>query len=463
MATRPNIVWLTLDSVRADHTSLAGYDRDTTPNLRRIADSAEGSSFNSCFSAGISTPQSSASILTGTYPFRHGLAGTNDYLPDQLRTVPELLGERGYTTACVSRNSYVSAGTGLDRGFDHFRWIAASSVLRTVPPRALLSYLVHLRQHSAGFTIDTSKHATPYLVNKTAGRVLDDVASAEPFFLYVHYNEPHRPYFPPLPYLDRYTDDLGMSTVEAAKFSMWVHRNLNEIVADGCHLDRGERRALKAMYDAEIAYTDMMVGAFVERVRSLEVGDTIFVITADHGELFGEHGMLAHKVILDDAVLHVPLVVHGLTDVAEQRKELVQHIDVMQTLLGLAGADTEQFQGVDLRNETREYVFAQRGQMDFSQFLKQNSNFDTSPYHGAPVAAIRDHRYKFQRSDERCELFMLSDESTDVADRHPDVATSLDAALDDWLKSDGQPIDADGESRLTGAMRRQLRDLGYLE
>lgn len=465
MGDRRNIIWITLDSVRADHTTVGGYQRDTTPELERIAAGHAGNSFSKAFAAGHGTPFSSASILSGTYPLRHGLCSHNDAFPDELRTVPELLGDCGYRTACISRNMYVSPGTGLDRGFDRFAWLDSSTFLRETPPTVLVKYLLNLRRHSAGFTTDASKHATPYLVNGIAKRWLREFQREDdPFFLYLHYNEPHRPYYPPLPYRDRYTADLSMTPKEATELSMSVHRNLNEVVANGYSLSPREQQALVSMYDAEIAYTDEMVGRFVDAVDALGLDDTTVVITADHGELFGEYGLLSHKAVLHDAVIHVPLVIRNLDGVEHQTDNLVQHTDVARTLVERAGGETSQFQGIDLRTEQREYAISQRPPDDFTAFTSHNPEFDISRFHTGALTAFRSNEFKYQWSEDHEQLFRLPDEETDVKDQFPDLTADMHEALSTWLETECQPIVAgtQDDARMTDGMKRQLRDLGYL-
>ncbi len=459
----PNVVWVTLDSIRADHTTMGGYHRDTTPNIARIADADAGLTFEHCISSGTGTPFSSASILSGTYPTRHGVKISNEYLPDRLETLPELLDRAGYRTACLSRNSYVSPGTGLDRGFDRFSWVSGSNIHRTVPLRTLVKYFLNLRRHSAGLVRDTAKYATPYVMNDVAKRWLGDLRAGEPFFFYLHYNEPHRPYYPPLPWLDTYTDDIAMSAEEAAEFAIDVHRTLDERIAEGLDFTDEEWAAIHAMYDAEIRYTDEMIGRLFGHVQSLDLDRTIFIVTADHGELFGEHGLLSHKVVVDDALTHVPLVTHGFEGLDGQTDELVQHVDLTTTLAEMVGQGTDQLQGVDLRETTREHAFVQRGPFDFGLFTDHNPDFDTSRFHHGTVHGIRTKGFRFERSDSMERLYSLPDEETDVREANPEVATELSETLAGWVESHADAVQAESDSQLDDAMRRQLRDLGYVE
>ncbi|MFC6973772.1 sulfatase [Halomicroarcula sp. GCM10025709] len=457
--SRKNIVWITLDSVRSDHTSMDGYERDTTPTMADIG--RRGHQFTECIAHSKSTLPSSGAMLTGYTPSRNTLGIDGNVLPDGVRTIAERFSDAGYTTACLSRNSYVSPETGLDRGFDRFQWLAASNVYEA-GVGTLLRYLLNIRSHSAGLTLDTAKHASPFLMNEVAKDWLDDFASQEPFFFYLHYNEPHRPYYPPKPYLDRYTDGLSMSPKAAAERALEIHYDFAEIIADGCNLTDEEWRALHAMYDAEIAYTDDMVRRLLSYIDSLPMDDPIVVVTADHGELFGEAGLLAHRYVLDDAVTRVPLVIDGIGDLAAGPDDLVQHADVMATLLAMADADHEDTMGVDLREEVREFAVSQRVSVGYDAILEHDPDFDTSQFHSGLLTALRTKEHKLLTSDDDPELFELPDEETDVADAQPETLASLSAALDDWLAVHGQPDTEAETGEFSDEVQDQLRDLGYI-
>ena len=465
---QPNVVWLTLESTRADHTSMSGYSRETTPNLARIAENARGRAFENCHTHGIWTLASSASILTGTVPTHHGAGMENDALPEKLETVPERFATAGYHTACLSPNSHLSSGTDLDRGFEEFAWLSSDTLLETAGPRILLKYLLNCRKHGPGLTTDTKKHGTGYLMNEMAKRRLRAYSgSEEPFFLYAHYGDPHHPYQPPRRYLERYAEDFEMSTEEALELGLSHHENFHQLIADDCPLTDDEWDALHALYDAELAHTDELVGDLFDYANALDLGDTVFVVTADHGELFGEQGMLAHLVVTDDAVTHVPCVVHGLDALADHDGETLQHADLMRTLLETAGAQTDGVQGLDLRAETRERTLTQRGAKrclkNLERFEELNPEFDPTPYHAATLHALRTDEFKYQRSDDRAELLSLPDEEHDVSESYPDLRERLADDLDTVLETDGQPAYSGAcEGRFTDAMKKQLADLGYL-
>lgn len=460
MTEPPNIVWITLDSVRADHTTMGGYERNTTPRIDDIAQSVDGKYFGQCFSHGKYTLASTASILTGTYPSRNQAGYEHEVLPSEIPTVPELLSDVGYKSAGFSSNRYVSSETGLARGFDDFTWLHPSTLLSNVRFSSLLGYALNVRQHSAGFQTNPYKHATPYLLNRAVKNWIDSTADRRPSFIYLHYNEPHRPYYPPLPYLDRYTDSLSMVGAEAAEYSLSVHEHLERIVADGCSLSDQEMAALVAMYDSEIKYTDEMVGRAIDYIRSKSDRETIVVVTADHGELFGEYGLLGHKFVLHDELTHVPLVVAG-ADIQYDGDSLVQHGDIVKTLLDDVGADTEPIQGVNLRSETRDYVVNQDHDTDFSPFFEHNPEYDVSRFHEGEVTSIRTNRYRFHMSDSKSQLYRLPNTDVDVSDEERDVSKELRDELGSWLETVGTPIESSSQGEYSEEMREHLADLGY--
>jgi uncharacterized sulfatase len=463
MSEGPNIIWITLDSVRSDHTTMGGYVRDTTPELQRISEMSKGGWFSNCFSHNNSTRTSTASIITGTYPSHHGVTW-DKVIPPELDTIPEILSEEGYRTVGISRNA--NSSMGFNRGFDEFEWISSSQFLSAVDFPTVLKYGLNIRRHSAGFTTDSAKHATPFIINDMAKRRLRSfVGDDEPFFMYLHYNEPHRPYYPPLSYLDEYTDEIEMSTREAAEVAMEMHRNANEIIANGSKFSEEEWEALSAMYDAEIAYTDDCVGRLFDYADSLGLDETVFVITADHGELFGEKDMLTHKIVLHDAVINVPLVTYGLDGLEIGEDDLLQHADIMQTLVGIAGGDTSQFQGIDLRNKSRDFVVSQDHEIGkvFEKFTEYNPDFDSQRYHRPLLTCIRNKTHKYQKSDEGSELFRLPDEEHDRSDEEPKIAEEMAAILEDWMEQYGYPVSNEkAQSEFSDEMKKQLSDLGYI-
>lgn len=472
----PNILWVTLDSVRADHTSLHGYRRDTTPELAHLAATDDGLSFSRCFAHSTRTPVSVPSMLTGTYPSHHQVGigeGPCGNIPESMTTVPEMLAERGYHTTCISQNLYAGEATGLDKRFHEYINPSFSYDLQTYPHiLSLLKYCLQAWKHSGGLSADKQRHPTSYIINDVAKRKLKSLElHPNPFFLYIHDNTPHRPYLPPRSFVDQYLDHVQIDAGEALAFAKDMHENTYEYIANGLPFSDDEWEMLLAMYDSVLAYTDACLGSLLDYVQS-NLENTVIVVTSDHGELFGEHGLLGHHIVLNDAVTHVPLVVYGLPELVDQTEEIVQHIDIMQTLVELAGADTTQFRGVDLRSDQRSYAISQdlRGTVenedtqDYQRILKHNSNFDTSKYHQSMLTALRTKEFKLLHTDENTSLHRLPDETEDVSAENPEKQTELEHTANEWLKTEGRPfLDTPEQKEHSDEVQQHLREMGYID
>jgi len=155
-------------------------------------------------------------------------------------------------------------------------------------------------------------------------------------------------------------------------------------------------------------------------------------------------------------------VTYGFDDIGENTAELVQHIDVTTTLANVVGCESDQFQGIDLREGTRAYCLSQRGTASLGPYYEHGSDFREELFHEAPVDALRSKEYKFVRSAERAELFRLPDEETDVADTNERESDRLGNELDQLLTNVSRCREASETTEFTDEMKQQLSDLGYL-
>lgn len=462
----PNIVWIVIDALRADHTTMDGYERNTTPNIQAIADEAQGTAVSNCFSHAIATRPSVSSMLTGVYPSAHGVNMIENAIPSELQTVPELLSEAGYQSVAISRNSHVSRATGLHRGFDEFDWFGSvSSLLETVDIDILLKYLLGIRNHSVGFSTDLVDHSIAYIVNELAKRNIRRLnQDANPYFMFLHYLGPHDPYLPPIPYQERYLADLGVDRKTAIQVVNHVKEHNWEYNTGKLELTEEESEILRAMYDAEVAYTDACVGELFDFITEQDSpNETLFIITADHGELLGERNVIGHEFHLDDALLNVPLVIHGPGSEHVQSDALVQHIDLVKTLVEDISGEVEQLQGVDLVSDERDWIVSERCQpLDFDDLTDINPDFDPSSIHGDSMRALRTREFKLIRSATETDLYKLPDEDTDLSAERSVITTQLRDELEQWQETFGQPIGTAREANLSADMKQQLTDLGYL-
>jgi arylsulfatase A-like enzyme len=296
---RPNIVLIVMDTVRADHLSCYGYARPTTPNLDRLA--ARGVLFERAIAPASWTLPSLSSMLTGLLPHQHG-ASWGRALDPQPVTLAEILGARGYETAAFNANEmYGLAGWRLDRGFDLYD--DASLWLRHDLAATLTGQSVYQALFQAFVRFNTFDHFNAGQMNRQVFEWLRH-RSGRPFFLFINYNDAHRPYLPPAPYDHRF-GRIPQSTLWNVAYSLPDGRPHRPLTPTG-------RQALIDGYDNSLDYLDAQIGRLLEAVAaSPEAGRTYVLVAADHGEGFGEHGTYDHGWNLYREVLHVPLLVTG--------------------------------------------------------------------------------------------------------------------------------------------------------
>lgn len=462
MKTRPNILWITLESVRYDHTSLSGYGRDTTPALARLASDPRATAFEQCITHGKWTGTSSGSILTGTYPPTHGIYGAGGYaLPDDVATLPELLPEE-YTTRSIVSNPNAGPAKNLDRGFDEARYVTPSTMRDAVGLRTMLKSVPQLWSHGGGLTTDVERHKglSSYMMVDVAKRAL--ATQEGPSFTYLHLNSSHHSYLPPAAYRDRFTDDIAASPGQALDTAQSAYEDIHELIANG--LTDTEWESVTAMYDAVLAHVDHCVGSLVEAALGRDE-ETIVIVTADHGDLLGEFGLAGHKFAVHDALTHVPLVVYGLDNIDHQHDSVVQHADVVRTLFAQLGVEPAQFEGIDLTRQSREYAITQRSgenaQKNLDAVREHDRSYSLPGSHPGMLTAIRSTAHKLLYSDDAVELYELPDEMTDVADQYPATFERMQSYAEEWLGS--------RDSRATGTKpeldeetKAHLSDMGYL-
>jgi len=462
-----DIVWLTLESVRYDRTSVGGHERDTTPFLDRLASEGDSATFENCTTHAIWTRPSSTSILTGRAPSNHRTWSTEIALSDDIPTIPEGLRDAGYRTVGISSIGQVSSATGLDRGFERFHYLGKDQLFEQVGPRILARYLLNLRRHSAGWTTTTRKHSTGYMVDALASRHVRQASDGdEPLFLYAHLSDSHHPYYPPKGWQSRFESDLDAPMDRALDDSLDMSDRLHEHIANGLPFDAETWNAIDVMYDTSLVYVDAIASSIVETARA-ELDDPIIVVTADHGEFFGEDELLSHVLSTNTAVTNVPLVVAGLDGLSGDRTEMVQHADVMQTVIAELGLDVPVPIGRDVRTEPREVAFTQRGDVrsanNIEELRRHNSAFDASRFLSGVVTSAQTVDYRYQRGDNRADLYRLPDESVDISDSAPDVTERLDGEIDSWLATHGEPSGhREQTADFSPEMEKQLEDLGYL-
>ena len=291
---RPNVVLIVVDTLRADHLGVYGYDKPTTPRLDALA--GEGVRFAHARATSSWTLPSIASVFTGLYPAAHGADRNTAALSSETVTLAEAFQDAGYLTAALSANpAFVTPLQGFAQGFGEFivRHGARSQTGQqgdTTPSDPWLRSMVE---------VATADELTIAALAWVVGH--DHVAA--PYFLYVHYFDPHAGYFPPPEYADRF----GVAADDPLRGEgQWPL-----LLPFTAPTDPQDLATLIKLYDAEIAFTDREIGKLVDGIRARADGPTYFIVLSDHGEEFGDHGGIQHGRTLYDELLRVPLLIVG--------------------------------------------------------------------------------------------------------------------------------------------------------
>jgi arylsulfatase A-like enzyme len=304
-APRPNIIWLSVESVRADHLGCYGYARDTTPQLDRLA--AESTVYERANSVTSWTLTAHASMFTGLYPTAHRVTQPKDRLADDYTTVAEVLAESGYQTAAVVAGPYLSRAHNLQQGFTYVDQ----------------SPIQHMKGASADITNPDMERAMFNYLRRHR-------ATDRPFMLFAYYWDTHSEYIPPAPF------DTMFVPADAKPI-----KNVQFMPAFklGRHISPAQLKYLVAQYDGELRCTDGYIGRMFDLLRELELWEnTAIIVTADHGEEFYENGRNSHKNTVYVESVRVPLIIKWPgSNPARRDDRLVSLVDLFPTVLELAG------------------------------------------------------------------------------------------------------------------------------
>ena len=437
---RPNILWIVMDTVRADHISCYGYQRNTSPNLDGIA--SEGILFENVISAGPWTLPSHASMFTGLFPSKHGTDAEHPWLDYDFQTISEVLSANGYMTFGYTNNLVAGTKNNLDQGFKTFEQTerGASDTGPELSEQLKISYF--RREVHDFLLIDDGAYETNEVVKKW---IADAEQAEAPFFLFINYMEAHEPYHPPPAYAAPFLPS-GVKLARAMK----VNQQPPSYLAGNVKMDAEDFEILNALYDGGISYLDFRMGQLFDYLRELEVmDDTIIIITSDHGENFGEHKLMGHHFCLYDTLLHVPLVIRypELFEPGVRVSEQVQLTDLFPTILDMLDIDWDRdyIQGSNLLSKIEspgdDYAIAEcapaHGVMTTMK-KRSGGQFDYSVY-ARRLKAVRTEEFKYiWASDGLDELYNLKQdpaELTNIIDSEPEKAAELRAVLKQWLNS----------------------------
>jgi arylsulfatase A-like enzyme len=316
-ARSPNILLVVIDTARADRYPFHGYERPTAPVLEALA--REGIVFTRAFSPAPWTVPAHASLFTGQYPSLHRTDCGSLRLPDEAVTLAELLREAGYRTVGYTANPWIGSSYNFQQGFDSY-----TEIWRQVTPDDEDTGASRTNPKALRFLRWWAEHPD---------------SRSQPLFMFINYFEPHLAYHPPEPERSRFSRK-GVEKDRIDRLSRLGHPDEMRFIAGESDLTETDLAILNDLYDGEIAYVDRRLGELLDLLRELRMlDDTVIVITADHGENIGDHGLMDHKMSVHDTLLHVPLVIRypGRIGAGLRVDDIVQLHDLYPTLLALAG------------------------------------------------------------------------------------------------------------------------------
>ena len=426
--TENNVILLTIDALRADHLSSHGYDRETSPHLDRVA--AQNVHYLNAFSASSHTREAVPSLLTGRFPTEavdENFALAADSVATHLREAP-------HTTGAFHSNPYASRAYRFERDFDGFDddlYFGNSKVI------ALLQRAFDkLRNRQYARAEEINERALEWL-SKQDG----------PVFLWNHYMDVHGPYEPPEEYRNKFGDESA-----PARDPQKLYKRA--AVTEPERITDEERREMVDRYDEEICYVDACIREFLSALENRgALRNSLVIITADHGDAFGEHGRYGHPRYLYDELVHVPMIVADPRMPESTVEAPVSTLDVVPTVLDFVGASSEFLPGVSLREvaDTPDQ-FSERSV--FSSARGEDEN-----------AHIR--RFSARTLRERCFLERDIETGEVLPSRETDECDpALETALREHSANRLTAADSsgDGSDRETSdAMERRLEALGYKE
>ena len=422
----PDVILVSLDTTRADHMSTYGYARETSPNLTAFA--ADALNFTAARSPAQWTVPGHASMFTGMYPSRHGAHYAGDWhsgpeiygrrrvfpLADDRVTLAEALRDRGYASGgFVANFANLYRGFGMAQGFEHYE-DAPGLLLRPVP------HVVRLAQRFWP-TFCKKPFRSAEEINAAALAWLDAVPAGRPAFLFLNYLEPHHWIAAP-PY-DLWARELPHAHRLALK-GLFTH-------AIPAGLSEEEQAFVTANYDGQVLAMDAALGQLLAALKERQrFENALVIVTADHGELLGEHDQVGHGGrMMYEGLLHIPMVVK-FPGAARPRGEVgdpVQLVDLLPTVLTLLGVPVPPgVQGEPLQRVTHTTIAEEHINPEFVAYYGEVYNRALRVLYDGPYKLITSSR------GER-ELFDLGrdpGEADDLAGREPARVAEMEQRLE---------------------------------
>ncbi len=439
---RPNILLITIDTLRADHLGWSGrWSRSFTPNLDAFG--RESTVFDHATAAATATRPSIASLLTGLYPGRHPVRENHDRLGEDAVPLGEVLASAGYASALFSGNGLIGREGGFADGIDTTRGF---------------------ERYLGSADREIADHALTWLSKHTSGK--------PPFFLWLHFMDPHGPYLSAPPEIRRevpFTDGLPERELPTSD------RDYGRNVIPKYQKLLGPPRAstYRRRYRAEVRHTDVQVGRVLDALAAAGADrDTLVIVTADHGEGLGEHtAFFQHGWLVHEPGAHVPLALRlpGRIPAGRRIEEPSSLVDVLPTLLHgldlpaaarLEGRDLSPLLAGDRLPPTPLFIASAKK----NRLVAVRAGRFKLVHTPAVPAVVRQHGPVDPPGWQLFDLAQDPGELHDIARERPDVTARLRKLIETWEATHGAavraaPTPATSDEKL----ERRLRQLGYAE
>lgn len=473
----PNIVLVVMDTTRAMSLSCYGCQDKTTPFLDQLSDI--GYRHDRMVASSSWTLPAHTSLFTGKRPDEHGITNKTKTLTDE-ETLAEQLSEAGYTTIGISNNPLVSPNWGLDNGFDTFKnysdptaeqsnrleegvWIDVwSKDANGEYDNSIEKWSDFLIETVRQRDTDSMKYFFHYLKNKFTKRIStdhnkDDGArktteeakncirqTDDPYFLFINYMEAHHPYHPPSEYrkafLEQEVSDQRLEKIGAAE---WIKESYTGEMAD-----EETRDIARALYHSEIRYLDSRIEELYEFIMA-DDEDTVFIVTSDHGESFGEDGLLKHVGVYQP-VNRIPLIATGTE--AFKNSSWMDHTHLHHRLLSIAGLTKGDREATYPVTECYGLQSQETHLRDRFKGVKEKWTHRRVAGHTGSTKFVLDG------TPENIETFHTEgiEEEEDDIDIEPDEELP-EAILSVFSQQEGR-----GDKEIDETVKKRLKDLGYM-
>jgi arylsulfatase A-like enzyme len=455
---QPNIILLTIDTLRADRLGCYGYPQDITPNLDRLA--ASGVRFEQAISGGSWTQAAFPVILTSTYASMYG--GCMGPLSLERPSPVEMLAQHGYTTAAFANSPLLSRVYGYQRGFDHFMELAPDETdpsLRHIKggQSLLRNPLVHYVSNLVGKRLRPARlYVSAAKVNQDLFDWMDKVHG--PFFVWAHYMDVHWPY--------HLEEDLTSPQEIAQAWRDISH--LHRVNWEGESIAPAQKNHYMTLYDRAVQYTDEQIGRLLDHLEnSGHAENTIIIIVSDHGEEFLEREHWGHvETNLHDEIIKIPLIIRvpGQNE-GQVIQRQVRTLDIMPTILSLCNCPLPAgMEGNSLEPLWDENVAEYGDRIAISERWRDEGDI-------SHIIALRTESFKYIWNDREPDQAVLYDLQNDPEEKHdvrslyPEKAGQFQSVIDQHRVrvAKTKPTNSVSKPELDKAITERLRGLGYLE